>query len=139
MPTKRLLVLAFPLALAMPVHAQTAQTQPGEYAYEVKVKVMGMSMPAIKFKQCVTRQDIDQGRAFVNTDKKADCTPAVPVWKDDTFTVSATCKSPERSMSGKGSASSTGFQLVMDVEVKGSMPMTQHQTVTAARLGDCRK
>lgn len=135
----RLFAVLIPLALALPsAHAQARNT-PGEYAYAVKVKMMGISMPAIKFKQCVTRQDIDQGRAYVNNDKQADCSPTGLKWSGDAFTVSGTCRNPERSMTGKGRTSDTGFELVMDVEIKGDMPMSQRQTVTATRVGDCAK
>ena len=126
---------------ALGLIALTAQAQPeakpGEYAYSVKVKMMGMSMPAIDFKQCVTQKDIDEGRAYVNTEKQADCTDTKVQWSGNDFTVASTCKNPDRTMSGKGTATAETFELKMDVVMGGGMPMTQKQTVSAKRLGDC--
>lgn len=136
----RLSVLLFPLAFVLSsAHAQTAPGQPGEYAYAVKVKAMGLSLPAIRFRQCVTRQDIDQGRAYINTDRQADCSTTALAWSGNAFTVSGKCTRPDRTMTGKGKASATGFDLVMEVEVEGDMPMTQQQIVSATRLGDCKR
>ena len=124
------------LALATSALAQP-QARPGEYAYSVKVKMMGMSMPAIDFKQCVTQKDIDDGKAYVNTEKQADCSDTTVQWSGNDFTVESRCKNPDRTMSGKGTATAETFGLKMDVVMGGGMPMTQKQTVSAKRLGDC--
>lgn len=122
--------------IALPAHAQP-EAKPGEYAYSVKVKMMGMSMPAIDFKQCVTAKDIADGRAYVNTEKQADCSDTKLQWSGNDFTVESSCKNPDRTMKGKGSATPETFDLTMDVVMGGGMPMTQKQTVSARRLGDC--
>ncbi len=122
--------------IALAAQAQP-EAKPGEYAYSVKVKMMGMSMPAIDFKQCVTAQDIADGKAYVNTEKQADCSDTKLQWSGNDFTVASTCKNPDRTMSGKGTATAETFELKMDVVMGGGMPMTQKQTVSAKRLGDC--
>jgi len=124
------------LALATSALAQP-QARPGEYAYSVKVKMMGMSMPAIDFKQCVTQKDIDDGKAYVNTEKQADCSDTKVQWTGNDFKVESSCKNPDRTMSGAGTASAESFELKMDVVMGGGMPMKQKQTVSAKRLGDC--
>lgn len=126
-------------ALAFAAVAAQAQPEarPGEYAYSVKVKMMGMTMPAIDFKQCVTAQDIADGKAYVNTEKQADCSDTKLVWSGNDFTVQSSCKNPDRTMSGKGTATAESFDLIMDVVMGGGMPMKQKQTVSARRLGDC--
>ena len=124
------------LALATSALAQP-QAKPGEYAYSVKVKMMGMTMPAIDFKQCVTQKDFDDGKAYVNTEKQADCRDTKVQWSGNDFTVEGSCKNPDRTMSGKGTASAEVFDLTMNVVTGGGMPMTQKQTVSAKRIGDC--
>ncbi|MES2682751.1 MAG: DUF3617 family protein [Pseudomonadota bacterium] len=122
--------------IALAAQAQP-EARPGEYAYSVKVKMMGMTMPAIDFKQCVTAKDIADGKAYVNTEKQADCSDTKLQWSGNDFTVASTCKNPDRTMSGKGTATAETFELKMDVVMGGGMPMTQKQTVSAKRLGDC--
>ncbi len=128
-----LLLSALVVTLA---HAQP-QATPGEYTYSVKVKMMGMTMPAIDFKQCVTKKDIEDGKAYVNTEKQADCSDTKLQWSGNDFTVESSCKNPDRTMSGKGTATSESFDLTMDVQMGGGMPMKQKQTVSAKRIGDC--
>lgn len=125
------------LALVAAVAQGQPEARPGEYAYSVKVKMMGMTMPPVDFKQCVTQKDIDDGKAYVNTEKQADCTDTKVQWSGNDFTVASSCKNPDRTMSGKGTASAESFELTMDVTMGGGMPMKQKQTVSAKRLGDC--
>ena len=132
----RRIALAALSLTALASHAQP-DARPGEYAYSVKVKMMGMSMPAIDFKQCVTAQDIADGKAYVNTEKQADCSDTKLKWSGNDFTVESSCKNPDRTMRGKGSATAETFDLTMDVVMGGDLPMTQKQTVSARRLGDC--
>jgi hypothetical protein len=134
----RAVLLALLASTAFAAQAQI-HAQPGEYAYSVKVKMFGMSMPAVTFKQCVTQQDIDQGKAYVNNEKQADCSPTDLQWSGADFTVAGHCRNPDRTMSGKGKASENGFELMMDVKVEGDMPMTQRQAISATRVGDCVK
>jgi len=126
-------------ALSLVTFGASAQPEarPGEYAYTVKVKMMGMTMPAIDFKQCVTAKDISDGKAYVNTEKQADCTDTRLKWSGNDFTVESSCKNPDRAMKGKGSATAESFDMTMDVVMGGDMPMTQKQTISAKRLGDC--
>lgn len=129
---------AFALALLVATAAQAQpQARPGEYAYSVKMKMMGMTMPAIDFKQCVTAKDIADGKAYVNTEKQADCSDTKVQWSGNDFTVEGSCKNPDRSMKGAGTASAESFNLKMEVQMGGGMPMTQKQTVSAKRIGDC--
>ncbi len=132
----KIVVTVAALTLATSALAQP-QAKPGEYAYSVNVKMMGISMPAVDFKQCVTQKDIDDGKAYVNTEKQADCSDTNMQWSGNDFTVASTCKNPDRSMTGKGTATSQSFESVMDVKIGGGMPMTQKQTISAKRLGDC--
>lgn len=125
------------LLLAVSTTQAQPEARPGEYAYSVKVKMMGMTMPPVDFKQCVTQKDIDDGKAYVNTEKQADCTDTKVQWSGNDFTVASSCKNPDRTMSGKGTASAESFELTMDVTMGGGMPMKQKQTVSAKRLGDC--
>lgn len=125
------------LALAAGTAVAQPEAKPGEYAYSVKVKMMGMTMPAIDFKQCVTQKDIDEGKAYVNTEKQSDCTDTKLKWSGNEFTVESSCKNPDRTMSGKGSATAETFDMTMDVVMGGDMPMKQKQTISAKRLGDC--
>ncbi|MES2885671.1 MAG: DUF3617 family protein [Pseudomonadota bacterium] len=136
MPTRATLPALAALLIATAAHAQP-ETRAGEYAYSVKVKMMGMSMPAIDFKQCVTAKDIADGKAYVNTEKQADCADVKLAWSGNDFTVESACKNPDRTMKGKGSATAENFDLTMDVVMGGGMPMTQKQTVSAKRIGDC--
>jgi len=124
--------------VALAAQAQP-EARPGEYAYSVKVKMMGMNMPAIDFKQCVAQKDIDEGKAYVNTEKQADCSDTKVQWSGNDFTVESSCKNPDRTLSGKGSATAETFDLIMDVVIGGSMPMKQKQTISAKRIGDCTK
>lgn len=126
-------------ALSLITLAAQAQPEakPGEYAYSVKVKMMGMTMPAIDFKQCVTAKDIADGKAYVNTEKQADCTDTKLQWSGNDFTVEGTCTKPDRTMKGKGSATAETFDMTMDVVMGGDLPMTQKQIISAKRLGDC--
>lgn len=135
----QLRTLTLAVLLAAPAAQAQVKAQPGEYAYSVKVQLMGMTMPAVKFNQCVSQQDLDDGKAYVNTEKQADCSHAELKWSGESFTVAGSCSNPERTMSGKGTASDTGFDLVMEVKVGGGMPMQQKQTVSARRVGDCAK
>lgn len=127
---------ALALFLATTALAQP-EARPGEYAYSVRVKMMGTTMPAIDFKQCVTQKDIDEGKAYVNTEKQADCSDTKVQWSGNDFTVASTCKNPDRTLQGAGTASAESFELKMDVTMGGGMPMKQKQTVSATRIGDC--
>jgi hypothetical protein len=134
-------MIRYSLLTALALAACTAQAQPearpGEYAYSVKVKMLGMTMPAIDFKHCVSADDLASGKAYVNTEKQADCTDTKLQWSGDDFTVSSSCRNPDRSMTGTGTATAETFALSMDVVMAGGMPMNQKQTVSAKRLGDC--
>lgn len=123
-------------AFAFAAQAQP-EARPGEYAYRVKVKVMGMPMPAIDFKHCVTEKDLADGKAYVNTEKQADCSDTALQWSGNNFTVESSCKNPDRLMRGSGSATPESFEMNMEVQIGGGMPMTQKQTVSAKRIGDC--
>ena len=131
-----LLLAAF--AASALAHAQP-QGKPGEYAYSVKVKMMGMSMPSIDFKHCVTQKDLDDGKAYVNTEKQADCSNTDVKWSGNDFTVASTCTNPDRTMTGAGKATAESFDLTMDVQIGGGMPMKQKQTISGRRIGDCTK
>ena len=129
----------FALSILMATTSTQAQVlaKPGEYSYSVKLQLFGMSMPSMTFKRCVTQQDIEDGKAYVNTDKIADCTNSKVKWSGNEFTVDSTCTNPERIMSGQGKATENSFDMTMNVTVKGDMPMKQKQIISAQRVGDC--
>ena len=132
----KILIAVAALAFVTSALAQP-QAKPGEYAYSVKVKMMGMTMPAIDFKQCVTQKDIDDGKAYVNAEKQADCSDTKVQWSGNDFTVASSCKNPDRTMSGNGTATDESFESVMEVKIGGGMPITQKQSIGAKRIGDC--
>lgn len=139
MPTFRLIALLTATTLASTAAQARPNAQPGEYEYSVKLRMLGMSMPATTFKQCVTQKDIDSGKAYVNNEKQSNCDQAEIKWSGDDFTVNGQCHNPDMKMTGTGTASVTGFEMEMDVKIGGTIPMQQKQTISAKRTGDCAK
>lgn len=139
MPIFRLIALLIATTLASTTAQARPHAQPGEYEYSVKLRVLGMSMPATTFKQCVTQKDIDSGKAYVNTEKQSNCDQTEVKWSGDDFTVNGQCHDPAMTMIGKGTATDTGFDMDMEVKVSGDIPIQQKQKISAKRIGDCAK
>lgn len=135
----RMIALLIAATLASPAVQAKPNAQPGEYEYSVKLKMFGMSMPATTFKQCVTQKDIDSGKAYVNNEKQSDCDQTGIKWSGNDFTVNGQCRNPDMKMTGKGTASDSGFEMEMEVNVSGDVPIQQKQKISAKRLGDCTK
>ena len=139
MTLSRLIAVMTVTTLASTAVQAQPHNQPGEYEYSVKLRVLGISMPATTFKQCVTQKDIDSGKAYVNTEKQSNCDQSEIKWSGNDFTVNGQCHNPDMAMTGKGTASDTGFDMDMEVKVSGDIPIQQKQKISAKRIGDCTK
>jgi len=131
----RLALVLVPLCLAPAAQAQ-ATSHPGKYDYSVKVTMMGMGMPAITFSQCVTKKDIDEGKAYVNKDQKG-CTYSDMKRDGERISFRMACKDPVMTGEATGTIGAEAFTIDMRAVVTEPMKMEQRSTVTAKRVGDC--
>lgn len=129
-----LLSLALACATCL-AHADTSK--PGKYDYSVKVTVMNMSMPAINFSQCVTRKDIDEGKAYVNKEGNDKCKYSEIKRSGDKISFRMACTNPTMTGEANGTVNAEAFNIDMRTVVSEPMKMEQRSVVTARRVGDC--
>ncbi len=128
----------FPVALALCTglaHADTSK--PGTYDYSVKVTVMSMSLPAINFSQCVTKKDIDEGRAYVNKEGQDKCKYSDIKRTGERISFRVACTQPTMTGEANGTVNPEAFNIDMRTVITEPMRMEQRSVVTARRVGDC--
>ncbi|QJR09133.1 hypothetical protein DSM104443_00169 [Usitatibacter rugosus] len=130
----RLAVAVAALCLATAAHADVSR--PGKYDYSVKVTMMGMGMPAINFSQCVTKKDIDEGKAYVNKEQKG-CTYSDMKREGDRISFRMSCSDPKMTGQATGTIGAEAFTIDMQAKITEPMQMEQRSTVSAKRVGDC--
>lgn len=122
------------LCIAQPAQAQNMK--PGNYEYTTVTEMMGMEIP-ISFKQCVTQNDIDTNKAYVNQQGASGCTVPEVKRSGPAITIKFACSKPKMTGTGNGTVSDTQFSMLMKViqhDMGDSVLTTQ---LNARRLGDC--
>jgi hypothetical protein len=137
--TVSLLVLTPALAAASPA------MQPGLYdiAMQMEMKGMPMQMPPMKFQQCLTAKDIDEGKAYTSGDNK-DCKITSFKQNGNKVSYEFNCAvEGGRRMVGQSSGTShaSGYDIAMNGRFIPAMEgMSEFsQKLSAKRIGACAK
>lgn len=139
------------LATVGAAHAQSVpkigEMKPGKYDYSVEVNnpAIPFKMPAMKFSQCVTSKDLDEGRAFqAQKDAGIDCTYSNIKTSPGAFQFSAICKMKGgMTMHNDYDGKIAGNIVTMNVKQKmtgGEMPEEMRNSTSKmvmTRQGDC--
>jgi hypothetical protein len=142
-PMRPLLTAALLILAALPA-AAAPTLQPGLYDISVQVvmKGMPMQMPAMKVQQCLTDQDIADGKAYASN-KNKDCKISKLIQSGNQVSYDFNCAMEGgQRMAGRasGTTHATGYDILMSGRFIPAMEgMSEFsQKIQARRLGDCK-
>jgi len=138
------LTAALLILTALPAAAAPPTLQPGLYDISVQIvmKGMPMQMPAMTFRQCLTAQDVADGKAYAANENK-DCTIGKLIQSGNQVGYDFNC-AMEGSQRMMGRASGTTHANGYDVLMSGRFVPAMEgmgefsQKLSAKRLGACK-
>lgn len=150
-PVVSIIGLGLVFACAWPASAQQMprikEIKPGQYAYDIDAQNPGVpfKIPPMRFTQCVTAKDLDEGRAFqAQRDAGMNCTYSNVTNRAGRFTFHASCKMQDGSvMEADYDGRVAGDVVTINVKQKtlgGQMPDFMRKTnmkMVMTRQGDC--
>ncbi len=139
-----LLTAALLILTALPA-AAAPTLQPGLYDISVQIVMKGipMQMPVMTFRQCLTAQDVADGKAYAANENK-DCTISKLSERGNQISYDFNCAMQGgQRMVGRasGTTHATGYDVLMSGHFVPAMEGMGEfsQKLNAKRLGDCRK
>ena len=141
---RRLLIATLFTFAALPTHAAPTM-QPGLYAISMQFVLKGMAvqMPVSSFQQCITAQDVFDGKAYSSSESK-DCKISRLNQSGDKVSYDFDCASqqggPRMVGHASGSSHATGYDVLMSGRFVPAMEgMSEFtQKLSARRLGACK-
>lgn len=136
-----LLTAALLVLTALPA-AAAPTLQPGLYDISAQVVMKGMQMPVMTFRQCLTDQDIADGKAYAATENK-DCTISKLSESGNQVSYDFNCalRGSQR-MAGRasGTTHANGYDVLMSGRFVPPMQGMGEfsQKLSAKRLGACQ-
>lgn len=134
---KTLVLCTAAALLALPLAASAAAPQkPGRWETTVTMEMPGMSLPPVTTAVCLTKEDVEHPERALPKLGESGCSVSNYKVTGNTATWSMQCKTPQGSMSGKGSITYTesSYTGSMDLEISGQ---EMHAKLTGAFKGDC--
>jgi len=124
--------------------------KPGKWQTTVDVTDFKMTggpagMPAmpkpkpVTMTSCLTPEQANKGPAELLKNAKADCTATRNVYENGKMDVAMTCKTPSGTMTTKSTGTYSPTEMTSDAEIEmtGSMSMSQKVHTVAKRIGEC--
>ncbi|MHB1215381.1 MAG: DUF3617 domain-containing protein [Thiobacillus sp.] len=140
---RHVLTAALLIMTALPA-AASAPLQPGLYDISVQIVMKGtpMQMPVMTFQQCLTAQDIANGKAYASNENK-DCTIGKLVQSGNHVSYDFSCAMEgSHRMVGhaSGRAHATGYDVMMTGRFVPAMEGMGEfsQKLSAKRIGVCK-
>ena len=141
---RHLLIATLLTFAALPTHAATTM-QPGLYEISMQFVMKGMpvQMPVSSFQQCITAQDVFDGKAYSSSENK-DCKISKLRQSGSQVSYDFNCASqqggPRMVGHASGNSHATGYDIMMDGRFVPAMEgMSEFsQKLNARRLGACK-
>ncbi|MEN8256367.1 MAG: DUF3617 family protein [Thermodesulfobacteriota bacterium] len=108
-----------------------------EITTEVNMPGMPMKIPAMVYRQCLTKDDVVPKQGSANQEI---CTYSSPKVKGNTVSWSMECKSPGGKTKSETEITYRGasFDGTMTMSMSGAVEMSGENTISGRRIGECQ-